>query len=170
MRFEEKLNELINQEEIPDELLPKNIARMLKAQSEQPKMITEHRKMKNAPNASAQRRTIIMRTAAAAAACAVFAAGMLAYNGNRDNKLDEQITYEAVSPNSYDELYNRYTGIPLNGDDGGGNTEYKDGDNVSTVEDFSAYDISDSSGEKITAPDIAKSDGNYMYCLKGKTL
>lgn len=170
MRFEEKLNELINQEEIPDELLPKNIARMLKAQSEQPKMITEHRKMKNAPNASAQRRTIIMRTAAAAAACAVFAAGMLAYNGNRDNKLDEQITYEAVSPNSYDELYNRYTGIPLNGDDGGGNTEYKDGDNVSTVEDFSAYDISDSSGEKITAPDIAKSDGNYMYCLKGNTL
>ena len=75
--------------------------------------------MKNAPNASAQRRTIIMRTAAAAAACAVFAAGMLAYNGNRDNKLDEQITYEAVSPNSYDELYNRYTGIPLNGEESG---------------------------------------------------
>lgn len=169
MRFEEKLNELINQEEIPDELLPKNIARMLKAQSEQPKMITEHRKMKNAPNASAQRRTIIMRTAAAAAACAVFAAGMLAYNGNRDNKLDEQITYEAVSPDSYDELYKIYTGIPLNGD-GSGNTEYKDGDNVQVVEDFSAYNIADSGGEKITAPDIVKSDGNYMYCLKGNTL
>lgn len=169
MRFEEKLNELINQEEVPDELLPKNIARMLKAQSEQPKMITEHRKMKNAPNASAQRRTIIMRTAAAAAACAVFAAGMLAYNGNRDNELDEQIIYEAVSPDSYDELYKIYTGIPLNGD-GGGNAEYRDGDNVQTVEDFSAYNISDSSGEKITAPDIVKSDENYMYCLKGNTL
>lgn len=170
MRFEEKLNELINQEEVPDELLPKNIARMLKAQSEQPKMITEHRKMKNAPSASAQRRTIIMRTAAAAAACAVFAAGMLAYNGNRDNRLDDQITYEAVSPDSYDELYKIYTGIPLNGEDTGGSTEYKDGDNVQVVEDFSAYNITDSSGEKITAPDIAKSDGSYMYCLKGNTL
>lgn len=172
MRFEEKLNELITQEEVPDELLPKNIARMLKAQSEQPKMITEHRKMKNAPSASAQRHTIIMRTAAAAAACAVFAVGMLAYNGNKDNMLDDQITYEAVSPDSYDELYKIYTGIPLNGDDGGtgGNAEYKDGDNVQVVEDFSAYDISDSSGEKITAPDIVKSDGSYMYCLKGNTL
>ncbi|MCH5350037.1 MAG: beta-propeller domain-containing protein [Oscillospiraceae bacterium] len=123
MRFEERLNELISREEVPDELSPQSIAKMLKERTEQPKMIVEHRSMKNAPSVTAQRRTIIMRTAAAAAACAVFTVGMLAYNGRQaeQEQLEDMISYGAVSPpvspENYDELYNIYTGINLNSGD-----------------------------------------------------
>lgn len=171
MKFEERLNELISEAEVPDELLPKNIARMLKAQSEQPKMITEHKKMKNAPSASAQRRTIIMRTAAAAAACAVFAAGMLAYSEQQDTELRDPVVYEevVVTPDSHDDLFKIYTGRTLNG--GEAETEITpDNNGLETIEDFSGYDLRDSGGGKIAEPDIVKSDGKYLYCLKDDTL
>lgn len=199
MRFEERLNELISEAEVPDELSPQNIARMLKAQSEQPKMIAEHRNIKAAPNISAQRRTIIMRTAAAAAACTVFAAGMLAYNGKRAEQemLDDRISYEAVSPDSYDELYKIYTGINLNGGDtdseipdtdrtveddirsenggevpgtGGEPIERTTAPKEETFTDSSSYDFTDYTGENISEADITKCDEKYMYCLKGSTL
>ena len=83
MKFEEKLNELISEAEVPDELAPHNIAKMLKAQNARSKMESEHRTSKSGPNISVLRRTIIIRTAAAAAACAVFVFGMTAYNANR---------------------------------------------------------------------------------------
>ena len=72
MKFEEKLNELISEAEVPDELAPHNIAKMLKAQNARSKMESEHRTSKSGPNISVLRRTIIIRTVTAAAACAVF--------------------------------------------------------------------------------------------------
>ncbi|MCH5194816.1 MAG: beta-propeller domain-containing protein [Oscillospiraceae bacterium] len=200
MRFEERLNELISREEVPDELSPKSIAKMLKEHAAQPKMIAEHRNMKAAPSISAQRRTIIIRTAAAAAACTVFAAGMLAYNGKRaeQEQLEDMIIYEAIQPEDYDELYNIYTGINLtNGDtdsvipdtdrtiddeldpenetavsdtDTGGPIEYTAAPQEDTLTDTSSYDFTDKSGINISEADITKCDGNYMYCLKGNTL
>ena len=63
MKFEERLTELMNEVDVPDELSPQNIALMLKEKSSQSKMEAEHRNIKSAPSISAQRRTIIMRTA-----------------------------------------------------------------------------------------------------------
>lgn len=200
MRFEERLNELISREEVPDELSPQSIAKMLKERTAQPKMITEHRNMKTAPSISAQRRTIIIRTVAATAACTVFAAGMLAYNGKRleQEQLEDRISYEAVSPENYDELYNIYTGINLtSGDtdsvipdtdrtiddelglgtetsvqdtDTGEPIEYTAAPPEDTLTDTSSYDFTDYDGENISEADITKCDGSYMYCLKGNTL
>ena len=191
MKFEDRLSELMNEVEVPDELSPQNIALMLKEKSAQSKMEAEHRNIKSAPSISAQRRTIIMRTAAAAAACAVFAVGMWAYNENKaaQEQLEAPINYEAVSPESYDDLYKIYTGITI---DGGDVTEHdsertidetgtapvseNNGEQTVTADvpeqenDFSAYDFTDYNGENISEADIVKSDENYIYCLKDNTL
>lgn len=200
MKFEEKLNELISEAEVPDELSPHNIAQMLKAQNARSKMESEHRTSKSGPSISVLRRTIIIRTAAAAAACAVFVFGMTAYNKNRieQEKLDDQIKYQGVQPPvSYDEygdLFNIYTGIDLNGsnssadsdkpieDETDGETAIPDGTDEPIArsqkvpdESFSelpAYDFTDKEkyGENVSEADVIKTDGEYVYCLKGSTL
>ena len=191
MKFEERLNELISQAEVPDELLPENIAAMLKAKTEQTHIKAEKKNIKTSANVYAQRRTIIMRSAAAAAACAVFAVGLLTYNRNNDEQalLDEYKEYEAVSPDSYDDLYNMYTDIYLNGSDNDKNTEgygndtaideentaeqpieHSGTDTMNVPEDPSAYDYTNNEDPNISEADIIKYDENYLYCLKEKTL
>lgn len=199
MKFEERLNELISEAEVPDELLPQNIAQMLKAQNAQSRMESEHKNVKSGPNITVLRRNIIIRTAAAAAACAVFVFGMTAYNQNRidQEKLDEQIKYEGVKPPvSYDEyadLYDMYTGIDLNGsnstedgdkpiDDPSAETAIPDNTDEPIVysqkapdegfSELSSYDFTDKDkyGENVSEADVIKTDGEYIYCLKGSTL
>ncbi len=194
MKFEERLNELINEAEVPDELLPQNIAAMLKANNSQSHAGAEKKNIKLSSNAYAQRRTIIMRTAAATAACAVFTVGMIMYNGSREEsqQIEERIEYEAVSPNSYDDLYNIYTDIYLNGSsdrrqsDGYGDDttieeespsdgqpiEHSGTSVTETPPDISAYDFTDYDGLNVSVSeaDIVKCDDSYMYCLKDKTL
>ncbi|MDE6596205.1 MAG: beta-propeller domain-containing protein, partial [Oscillospiraceae bacterium] len=194
MKFEEKLNELISEAEVPDELAPHNIAKMLKAQNARSKMESEHRTSKSGPNISVLRRTIIIRTAAAAAACAVFVFGMTAYNQNRieQEKLDAQIPFEAVPPVSYDEydeLYTIYTGIDLNGSNSSADSDkpieettipdntdepivYSDKTHDESFSELPAYDFTDKNkyGENVSEADVIKTDGEYIYCLKGSTL
>lgn len=183
MTFDDKLNELINEVEVPDELSPQNIAIMLKAKNAQSKMEAEHRNIKAAPSIAAQRRTIIMRTAAATAACAVFAAGMIAFNEhNKDaGKIDEQIDYAAVSPESYDDLYNIYTGIYLDGDSSVTEKETESNETTApvselpiadtetvpeeTLSDFSEYDFTGIDDDRVSEADIVKSDGTNLYCI-----
>ena len=145
MTFEEKLCEFANEIDVPDELNPENIAAMLKAKTTQslsPKAAEIN--IKAADGFSAQRRTIIMRTAAAIAACAVFAAGMISYSNQSSNgmEIEKQIDYSAVSPNSYDDLYNIYTGIYLDGNK----------KQTPTVNCRTAYS------------DITVCSGGYIYC------
>lgn len=146
MTFEEKLNELVNKVEVPDELSPENIAAMLKARTAQSHTEAADKNIKAAENYSAQRRKIIMRTAAAIAACAVFAAGMISYSekNNTGKEIEEQIDYSAVSPDSYDDLYNIYTGIYLDGTSPAPASSYKNKDAVCS--------------------DMTKDDGKYLYC------
>ncbi len=192
MKFEERLNALITEAEVPDELSPENIAAMLKAETKQSHVRADKKNIRMSANASAQRRTIMIRTAAAAAACTVFAAGMLAYNSSdtEQENIEERIEYEAVSPDSYDDLYNIYTDIYLNG---GGNADRTDGyGNETAIGDETAvpdetqpiehtvtsppdnvdYGFTDYYGSdvNVSESDIVKSDGQYMYCLKDKTL
>ncbi|MDE5741580.1 MAG: beta-propeller domain-containing protein [Oscillospiraceae bacterium] len=194
MKFEEKLNELISEAEVPDELAPHNIAKMLKAQNARSKMESEHRTSKSGPNISVLRRTIIIRTIAAAAACAVFVFGMTAYNHNRieQETLEDQITFKALPPVSYDEyddLFNIYTGIDLNGSNSSAdsdkpieettipdNTEepivYSQKAPNESFSELSSYDFTDKEkyGENVSEADVIKTDGEYIYCLKGSTL
>lgn len=191
MKFEEKLNELISEAEVPDELSPQNIAKMLKAQNARSKMESEHRTSRSGPNISVLRRTIIIRTAAAAAACAVFVFGMTVYNKNRieQEKLEEQISFEDLSLDSYDDLYNIYTGIDLNGSNSSAdsdkpidettipdNTEepivYSQKAPDESFSELSSYDFTDKDkyGENVSEADVIKTDGEYIYCLKGSTL
>ncbi|MGN0674535.1 MAG: beta-propeller domain-containing protein [Oscillospiraceae bacterium] len=176
MKFEERLSELINEVDVPDELSPQNIAIMLKAKSNQSKMEAEHKNIKAAPSISAQRRTIIVRTVAASAACAVFAVGMWVYNEHRaaEEQLEAPISYEAVSPKSYDDLLDIITGITIGQD---GNTEpdpERTIDETVTKPDVKETeppcDFTDYNGENISEADIVKSDENYIYCLKDSTL
>lgn len=172
MKFEERLTELMNEVDVPDELSPQNIALMLKEKSSQSKMEAEHRNTKSAPSISAQRRTIVMRTAVATAACAVFAVGMWAYNENMAAKqqLEAPIDYEAVSPESYDDFYNIYTGITLeqNGtaDDNSDLTIDETTTQVPVTENDTSFDFIEYNGRSISEADVVKSDENYIYCLK----
>ena len=192
MKFEERLNELLNEVEVHDELSPQNIAKMLKAEKAQSKQGARYKDTKPAPSVIAQRRTIIMRTAAATAACAAFAAGMLIYNSSREEQItfEDRPHYEAVppvNPDSYDDLYNIYTDISLNEgtnkSDGYGSDvaigdetnageqpiEYSETEPKETLPDLSAYDFTDY-GLNVSEADIVKCDGDYMYCLKDNTL
>ncbi len=191
MKFEERLNALISEVEVPDELSPQNIAAMLKAETKQSHVRADKKNIRMSANASAQRRTIMIRTAAAAAACTVFAAGMLAYNSSerKQQEIEERIEYEAVSPDSYDDLYNIYTDIYLNGGgsdrpDGYGN-ETAVGDETASPDKPIEYSVTvpdmteipdsgftDMNGSElsVSGSDIVKSDGKYMYCIKDKTL
>lgn len=172
MKFEERLTELMNEVDVPDELSPQNIALMLKEKSSQSKMEAEHRNTKSAPSISAQRRTIVMRTAVATAACAVFAVGMWAYNENMaaEQQLEAPIEYEAVSPENYDDFYNIYTGITLEQNGTAENDSERTIDETTTqapdTENDAAFDYIEYNGMNISESDVVKSDDNYIYCLK----
>lgn len=170
MKFEERLTELMNEVDVPEELSPQNIALMLKEKSSQSKMEAEHRYTKSAPSISAQRRSIVMRTAVATAACAVFAVGMWAYNQSMadQQQLEAPAEYEAVSPESYDDFYNIYTGITLeqNGTDKTDSDLTIDETTQPDTENDVSFDYIEYNGKKISEADVVKSDENYIYCLK----
>ena len=181
MTFDDKLNELLNEVEVPDELSPKNIAEMLKKHNAQSTMDAEQREIKSAPSIVAQRRTILIRTAAATAACAVFAFGMIAFTEhNKDTgQIDAPIDYSAVSPDSYDDLYNIYTGIYLDGNNTQQDTEETAKiipieepvitDTIpepeQTLSDLGEFEFTGISDERIKRADIAKTDGTNLYCI-----
>lgn len=173
MKFEERLSEIINEVEVPDELLPQNIAEMLRERS----AVSVKETPKNVSRDSAQRRAIIIRTSAAIAACAVFAVGMLAYGGERESQkqLEAPIKYEATYPDSYDTLYDIYTGITLNGGDAP-DSERTVGEEAAGIpdarisDDGTVNDHTDFSDPNISEADIVKTDGSYLYCLKESTL
>ncbi len=180
MTFDEKLNELISEVEVPDELAPHNIAMMLKAQNAQSKMESEHRNIKSVPSIAAQRRTIIMRTAAATAACAVFAAGMIMFTeqGTEPEQIEEQIDYAAVSPENYSDLRDIYTGILLDGTENTDETmttavpdtteaPISDAEPVpeETLTDVSSHDFSNIDDPRVSEADIVKTDGTNLYCI-----
>ena len=171
MKFEERLTELMNEVDVPDELSPQNIALMLKEKSSQSKMEAEHRYTKAAPSISAQRRNIIMRTAVATAACAVFAVGMWAYNESMasQEQIEAPVEYEAVSPESYDDFYNIYTGITLEQNGTADDNSDKTIDETVTqpvTENDVPFDYIEYNGKNISESDVVKSDENYIYCLK----
>lgn len=120
MSFDEKLLEAIDKIDVPEELSPANIEAMLRASgvSPAPAKQTDEEKSQNTRtmtiSVTGARRSVIIRTLTAAAACAALAAGLRAIGTEqtRDTEpIDSRIEYKAVQVESYDELYNIYTGI-----------------------------------------------------------
>lgn len=189
MTFEERLKELIDEAEVPDELSPENIALMLKAQTTQSKSETEHINIKSVPSVHAQRLRIIKMTAASVAACAVIGTGLIAYNsqsGNDIGTIDETIEYNAISPNDYDDLYSIYTGIYFSAEPGQEDKDNapeadKNDENVPAISDapsepedtlseLSAYDFQGAAKGLANDADIVKTDGTNLYCISGGRL
>lgn len=183
MTFEERLNELISEAEVPDELSPENIALMLKEKTTQSKMETEI----TASSTYAQRLRIIRMTAASVAACAVIGTGLIAFNSHNESDIgtiDETIEYNAISPDNYDDLYDIYTGIYISASPEQTNTEKASAEENTdiptissitpeqkeTLSEISAYDFQGTAGSLANDADIVKSDGTNLYCISGGKL
>lgn len=183
MTFEERLNEIISEVEVPDELSPENIALMLKEKTTQSKMETEITASSTYP----QRLRIIRMTAASVAACAVIGTGLIAFNSHNESDIgtiDETIEYNAISPDNYDDLYDIYTGLYISASPEQTNTENASAEenediptisNVTpeqkeTLSEISAYDFQGTVGNLANDADIVKSDGTNFYCISGGKL
>lgn len=140
MSFEKELKLAVEDIDIPVELLPANIEAMLR------KAGTQNTETQTAPAAERVQkitaskhtnRSVIMRTIAAAAACMALVGGFAAYNDliSRPIEIESEIEYEAVKIQSYDELYNIYTGIYLNNS---GDSSATNGDGVEIITDETA--------------------------------
>ncbi|MGN1090236.1 MAG: hypothetical protein ACI4Q6_07530, partial [Huintestinicola sp.] len=140
MSFDKKLKLAIEEIEIPEELMPSNIEAMLRALDPVQETDTEKSAEETRANIKVSsgrtNRAIIMRTLAAAAACVALAAGITAIRTETEPEpIESRIEYEAVQVQSYDELYNIYTGIYLkNGEAAGA----ENGDGVEIITDETA--------------------------------
>ncbi len=115
MTFEEKLNAILEEIEIPKELAPENIEAMLMNVAQE----TEKPQIAMTTTRSAKR-VAINRTIAAVAACIAVVVSCSTYSDvstktieiEQASVVEETIEYKAVQEvDSYDELYNLYTGI-----------------------------------------------------------
>lgn len=148
MNFNEQLRSEIDKIDVPEELLPENIAVMLKAKTAgQRGSIRQTKQMS---------RSAVFRTLAAAAACLALASGFIIYSDkvNKPASLESKIEYKDVSsPDSYGDLYNIYTQICLNGENTAAEYEAED--------DLSAFDLADG----LTETDILKSENGTIYYI-----
>ncbi|MBQ7784120.1 MAG: hypothetical protein IJ368_09135, partial [Oscillospiraceae bacterium] len=200
MSFDKKLKIALDDIQIPDELSPANIEAMLRAAGKQ-----EHKEKSDVDRSkviTAKRtdRSVIMRTLAAAAACVALAAGFTAFRNESQKpvEIESEIEYEAVQAESYDDLYNIYTGIYLNNSNSNtGSAE--NGDGVEIITDETAItEITAETATETTPPiteavqtgetdnmpadtleavrsdfsdaDIVKSDETSIYYICGGTL
>jgi len=138
MSFDSELKKALDNIEVPEELMPYNIEAMLRKAGKQEINTAPAEEGSVKITAKSAKRTVIMRTLAAAAACVALAAGFTAFREENAKpvEIESQKEYEAVQVQSYDELYNIYTGIYLNGsDEAAKGAENGDGVEIITDED-----------------------------------
>lgn len=138
MSFDSELKKALDNIEVPEELMPYNIEAMLRKAGKQEINTAPAEESSVKITAKSAKRTVIMRTLAAAAACVALAAGFTAFREENAKpvEIESQKEYEAVQVQSYDELYNIYTGIYLNGsDEAAKGAENGDGVEIITDED-----------------------------------
>lgn len=202
MSFDKMLKNAINDIEIPDELLPQNIEAMLRAANpvQDRNTDTSGEEMRSKKiTAKRTNRAVIMRTLAAAAACVALAAGFMAFReeNSQPEPIESEIEYKAVQVQSYDELYNIYTGIYLKNSNEATGAENGDGVEIITDETAITGDVSAAVSETeppiteaavlqeteilqqetieavrsdFSDADIVKSDDSSIYYICGGTL
>lgn len=197
MSFDSELKKALDNIEVPEELMPYNIEAMLRKAGKQEINTAPAEESSVKITAKSAKRTVIMRTLAAAAACVALAAGFTAFREENAKpvEIESQKEYEAVQVQSYDELYNIYTGIYLNGsDEAAKGAENGDGVEIITDEDTANSETGTSETTETTpaiteaAPatkaqetieavrsdfsdaDIVKSNDKCIYYICGGTL
>lgn len=139
MTFDKKLRNVIDEIPVPEELMPENIEAMLRAVAPVQERNTESAEADRKITVSGRRqnRAVIMRTLTAAAACAALAGGLAAIHDKSENpgNIESEIEYEAVQVQTYDELYNIYTGIYMNSS---GTSSAQNGDGIEIITDETA--------------------------------
>lgn len=172
MSFDNELKKALDSIEVPKELLPENIEAMLRKAGRQEikKSADEERSVKI--TASRTNRAVIMRTLAAAAACVALAAGFTAFREEttKPAEIESEIEYEAVQVRSYDELYNIYTGIYLNGSDTARGAENGDGVEIITDEDTASSQTETSAAVTETTPAITEAAPAAETEIKQETI
>lgn len=156
--IDEQLRSEIDKIEVPDELLPENIAAMLKAKAPQKEKEPEHMQ----PVIHRTRSSVVFRSLTAVAACAALIAGFAIYSGraNEPAELDSEIEYKDASrPDSYDDLYDIYTQIYLNGSSSAETAEF-------SSDDISAEDFADG----LSDADLIKTENGAIYFVGGGKL
>ncbi|MCL2054380.1 MAG: beta-propeller domain-containing protein [Oscillospiraceae bacterium] len=185
MRFEDSLNEMFDELEIPVELAPSNIALMIKAKSEQSHRKSEHKNNKPIPVTSALRRTITIRTAGAAAACLVLAVGLLSYNKTYEMPdIERPRVYDVpASADSYEQIESIISNIIVESSITSGETVEPKG-SITTHPPVTVTEPPETAKTAATQPgttstldeslfsgaDLVQSDGNSIYCVFGDTL
>lgn len=140
MDFDKMLKAAVEDIEVPEELSPANIEAMLRAMAPAEEKETDIPAESKRSKIVAKRtnRTVIMRTITAAAACVAIAGGvtMIYEQNTAPAPIESEIDYKAVQIQSYDELYNIYTGIYLNSS--AKPTGAENGDGVEIITDETA--------------------------------
>ncbi len=148
MNIDELLRSETEKIEVPEELLPQNIAVMLKTRSD----VSPRRKIQRKSS------SVAFRAVTAVAACLALAAGFLVYSDKIKSPadLDSEIEYKDASrPDSYDDLYNIYTQIYLNGTPEENVTEYEVTDDI-TEESFA---------DGLSEADLVRTENGAVYFI-----
>lgn len=165
MSFEETLQKAINEIEVPEELSPASIEAMLRASGIVPDTKTDMSDdisrvgTISAVHVTHTKRALIMRTLAAAAACAALAAGLKAFRQESiqsTEPIDSRIEYKD-GVQSYDELYNIYTSIYLKNSEAVG-AENGDGKEIITDDPAVTEEAVESAVQTEKQPEETRSD------------
>ena len=158
MDFDKMLKAAVEDIEVPEELSPANIEAMLRAIAPAEEKETENPAKTKRSKIVAKRtnRTVIMRTITAAAACVAIAGGvtMIYEQNTQPAPIESEINYEAVRIQSYDELYNIYTGIYLNSASKPTGAENGDGVEIITDETAIITEMTHDTDTSTTEPEI----------------
>lgn len=158
MDFDKMLKAAVEDIEVPEELSPANIEAMLRAIAPAEEKETENLAEGKRSKIVAKRtnRTVIMRTITAAAACVAIAGGvtMIYEQNTQPEPIESEINYEAVRIQSYDELYNIYTGIYLNSASKPTGAENGDGVEIITDETAIITEMTHDTDTSTTEPEI----------------
>ncbi len=178
MTFDERLSMLAEEIEIPPELEPENIAKLLKTAGTETGgrniemtaggAADTNIKRINAASVKNKRKHIAMRSVAVAAACAALVTGVWLYrDGTDEESIDfgEPISYADVKqPESYGDLYGYIRDIYLNG--GEDPSEAFVGSAPTSTNAGRSAELPDG----VSSSDIMKTDGSNIYYLSGGVL
>ena len=184
MKFEEKINLLIDENEVPECLLPENIAIMLKQKSAEKNI----RPSGTAISMKSKKQAVRFRSSAAVAACVALVFGILAFVNDSSTTLP--ISYlssaeEAKVAENYSDIYkamqnifmkngsvieNTSPGTPDKNVITAPETPPQNGPQTPIVNTVVKYDATSEQIEGVADADIIRTDGKNLYYVANKAL
>lgn len=184
MSFDEQLNRMINEAEVPERLLPENIALMLKEKSAEKEIAP-----RPAISVKSKRRAITVRSVAALAACAALAVGVLKLSEKTDvsigtNGEQPKVYGQLTGAADYSDVYKKMTDVIINSStvtDGYDelvnpkpHTTDKPAEKIEKADKNPAsllkYGVLSAEAEGVAEADIIKTDGKNLYYTANNAL